>query len=122
MLENLLVPEFEAPATGGKTFRLSAARGHPLVLYFYPKDNTPGCTDEGAQFRDLYGEFQKLGCERLWHLARQHQVARRLQGQDELPVRPAVRPRGSAVPDVRRHEDEEHVRQAGARASSAAPS
>ena len=62
MLENLLVPEFEAPATGGKTFRPSAARGHPLVLYFYPKDNTPGCTDEGAQFRDLYGEFQKLGC------------------------------------------------------------
>jgi peroxiredoxin Q/BCP len=62
MLENLLVPEFEAPATGGTTFRSSAARGHPLVLYFYPKDNTPGCTDEGAQFRDLHGEFQRLGC------------------------------------------------------------
>jgi len=62
MLENLLVPEFEAPATGGTTFRSSAARGHPFVLYFYPKDNTPGCTDEGAQFRDLYSEFQKLGC------------------------------------------------------------
>src|SRR5262245_60605586 len=61
MLENLTVPEFEAPATGGHTFRLSAARGTPLVLYFYPKDNTPGCTDEGAQFRDLHGEFQKLG-------------------------------------------------------------
>jgi thioredoxin-dependent peroxiredoxin len=63
MLENLAVPEFEAPATGGKTFRLSAAHGKPVVLYFYPKDNTPGCTDEGAQFRDLYGEFQKLGCD-----------------------------------------------------------
>jgi peroxiredoxin Q/BCP len=62
MLENLTVPEFEAPATGGKTFRSSAARGQPLVLYFYPKDNTPGCTDEGGQFRDLHGEFQKLGC------------------------------------------------------------
>jgi peroxiredoxin Q/BCP len=62
MLENLTVPDFEAPATGGKTFSLSAARGEPLVLYFYPKDNTPGCTDEGAQFRDLHGEFQKLGC------------------------------------------------------------
>jgi peroxiredoxin Q/BCP len=62
MLENLLVPEFEAPATGGKAFRTAAARGHPFVLYFYPKDNTPGCTDEGAQFRDLYGEFEKLGC------------------------------------------------------------
>ena len=62
MVENLTVPEFEAPATGGKTFRLSGARGKPLVLYFYPKDNTPGCTDEGVQFRDLYGEFQRLGC------------------------------------------------------------
>jgi peroxiredoxin Q/BCP len=61
MLENLTVPEFEAAATGGTTFRLSAARGKPLVLYFYPKDNTPGCTDEGIQFRDLHGEFEKLG-------------------------------------------------------------
>jgi thioredoxin-dependent peroxiredoxin len=62
MLENLLVPEFEAPVTGGKTFRSSAARGRPFVLYFYPKDNTPGCTDEGIQFRDLHDEFEKLGC------------------------------------------------------------
>ena len=62
MLENLSVPDFEAQATGGTTFRLSTARGQPLVLYFYPKDNTPGCTDEGVQFRDLYSEFQKLGC------------------------------------------------------------
>ena len=54
-------PDFELPATGGKTFRLSAAKGKPLVLYFYPKDNTPGCTTEGQQFRDLYPEFQKLG-------------------------------------------------------------
>ena len=56
MLENLAVPELELPATGGKTFKLSEQRGRPLVLYFYPKDNTPGCTDEGAQFRDLYAE------------------------------------------------------------------
>ena len=62
MLENLAVPDFEAPATGGKTFRLRDARGAPLVLYFYPKDNTPGCTDEGRQFRDLYPEYQRLGC------------------------------------------------------------
>ena len=55
-------PDFELPATGGKTFRLSRAKGAPLVLYFYPKDNTPGCTAEGQQFRDLYLEFQKLGC------------------------------------------------------------
>ena len=53
-------PDFELPATGGKTFRLSRAKGSPLVLYCYPKDNTPGCTTEGQHFRDLYPEFQKL--------------------------------------------------------------
>ena len=62
MLENLPVPDFQAPATGNKTFELSGQRGRPFVLYFYPKDNTPGCTAEGEQFRDLYPEFQKLGC------------------------------------------------------------
>lgn len=55
-------PDFEIPATGGQTFRLSAMQGGPLVLYFYPKDNTPGCTDEGIQFRDLHGEFVNLRC------------------------------------------------------------
>ena len=55
-------PDFELPATGGKTFRLSRAKGSPLVLYFYPKDNTPGCTTEGQNFRDLYPEFQMLKC------------------------------------------------------------
>jgi peroxiredoxin Q/BCP len=54
------VDDFSVPSTGG-TFTLSAHRGHPVVLYFYPKDNTPGCTMEGAQFRDLYKEFGKLG-------------------------------------------------------------
>jgi len=56
-------PDFELPATGGKPFRLSSAKGRPLVLYFYPKDNTPGCTTEGQQFRDLHPEFQKLDCD-----------------------------------------------------------
>ncbi len=60
---NLLVPDFEVPATGGTTFRLSSKRGKPLVIYFYPKDNTPGCTSEGLQFRELYPLFSKLGCE-----------------------------------------------------------
>src|SRR6202158_5698903 len=62
MLENLAVPDFTAPSTGGNPFGLKDARGRPLVLYFYPKDNTPGCTDEGMQFRDLYAQFQGLGC------------------------------------------------------------
>jgi peroxiredoxin Q/BCP len=63
MLANLPVPDFEAPATGGKTFKLSDQRGRPFVLYFYPKDNTPGCTDEGIQFRDLHADFQEAGCD-----------------------------------------------------------
>jgi len=54
------VDDFSVPSTGG-TFTLSAHRGHPVVLYFYPKDNTPGCTMEGEQFRDLYKQFGKLG-------------------------------------------------------------
>ena len=57
------IADFSLPATGGQTFTLSAARGKHLVIYFYPKDNTPGCTTEAQQFRDLYPEFAKAGCE-----------------------------------------------------------
>jgi peroxiredoxin Q/BCP len=55
------VSDFSIPATGEATFRLSDHKGRPVVLYFYPKDNTPGCTTEGAQFRDLHAQFAKLG-------------------------------------------------------------
>ena len=54
-------PDFSVPATSESTFNLSDQKGHPVVLYFYPKDNTPGCTVEGADFRDLHKEFTKLG-------------------------------------------------------------
>ncbi len=57
------VADFVLPATGGVVFKLSAARGKPLAIYFYPKDNTPGCTVEGQQFRDLYAAFQKADCQ-----------------------------------------------------------
>jgi peroxiredoxin Q/BCP len=57
---NRKVADFTAASTGG-SFRLSEQSGHPVVLYFYPKDNTPGCTMEGAQFRDLFKQFQKAG-------------------------------------------------------------
>ncbi len=56
------VDDFSLPCTGGTTFRLSEAKDKFLVLYFYPKDNTPGCTSESLQFRDLHPAFQKLGC------------------------------------------------------------
>ena len=55
------VSDFSIPATGEATFRLSEHEGHPVVLYFYPKDNTPGCTVEGADFRDLHDQFSSLG-------------------------------------------------------------
>jgi peroxiredoxin Q/BCP len=53
------VPDFSLPSTGGKPWKLSAARGQPVVLYFYPKDNTSGCTKEGLAFRDLHAQFRK---------------------------------------------------------------
>ena len=63
MLENLPEPAFQADATGGKTVSVPSQGGRPFVLYFYPKDNTPGCTDEGIQFRDLHQQFQASGCD-----------------------------------------------------------
>ena len=55
------VSDFSLPATGGKEFRLSAVQSRRVVLYFYPKDSTPGCTLEGSQFRDLHPRFVKAG-------------------------------------------------------------
>ena len=51
------VPDFSMPATSGQTFNLAAQAGKIVVIYFYPKDSTPGCTTEGQQFRDLYDQF-----------------------------------------------------------------
>ena len=60
---NQPVTEFELPATSGKTFNLTNYRGKTVVIYFYPKDSTPGCTTQGMQFRDFYNEFQKANTE-----------------------------------------------------------
>ena len=57
------VKDFSLPSTGGGTFRLSDQRGKTLVVYFYPKDNAPGCTVEGTDFRDRYREFARAGAE-----------------------------------------------------------
>ncbi|TAN64915.1 MAG: peroxiredoxin [Methylobacter sp.] len=54
------VPDFEAPATGDKTVKLSDYQGKYLVIYFYPKDNTPGCILEGQSFRDNIEKFITL--------------------------------------------------------------
>lgn len=58
---NQSVPDFELASTGGTSFQLSQHLGKPLVIYFYPKDSTPGCTTEGQQFRDLYPQFAAAG-------------------------------------------------------------
>ncbi len=55
-------PDFDCPATGESVFRLSDQRGKTVVLYFYPKDSTPGCTTEAQQFRDLHPEFVAAQC------------------------------------------------------------
>jgi peroxiredoxin Q/BCP len=57
------LPKLTLPASGGSTIDLTSFKGKPLVVYFYPKDNTPGCTQEGTDFRDLYKQFQKAGAE-----------------------------------------------------------
>lgn len=56
------VPDFTASGTGDDPFSLHAARGQWLILYFYPKDDTPGCTTESAAFRDAYKDFTAAGC------------------------------------------------------------
>ena len=56
---NRLVADFKADATGNQQLRLKDFRGQNVVLYFYPKDNTPGCTLEGQDFRDLHSQFKR---------------------------------------------------------------
>lgn len=60
---NQPVTDFELPATNDKTFKLSNYAGKNLVIYFYPRDSTPGCTTQGMQFRDYYAEFQASNTE-----------------------------------------------------------
>lgn len=60
---NQTVPDFELPATSGHLFKSSNYLGKNLIVYFYPKDSTPGCTTQGMQFRDFYSEFQAADTE-----------------------------------------------------------
>ena len=59
--EGKAAPDFELTSDTGDTVRLSDLRGKPVVLYFYPKDDTPGCTTQACGIRDAYGEFERAG-------------------------------------------------------------
>lgn len=61
--KGVVVPNFKAKTQSGDSFELSDYLGKPLVIYFYPKDNTPGCTTQACSFRDQYQDFQDLGAE-----------------------------------------------------------
>jgi peroxiredoxin Q/BCP len=60
---NQPVDDFQAQATGGQTVQLSELKGRQVVVYFYPKDSTPGCTTQGQDFRDLHEQFKAAGTE-----------------------------------------------------------
>ena len=59
--EGDVAPDFELPSDSGETVKLSSLRGKPVVLYFYPKDDTPGCTTQACGLRDAYGELERAG-------------------------------------------------------------
>jgi len=63
VLLNKPIPAFTAEATGELTLTEKDLQGRNTVIYFYPRDNTPGCTTQGQEFRDLYAEFKALNCE-----------------------------------------------------------
>jgi peroxiredoxin Q/BCP len=63
MKEKELAPNFKIPSSNNKEFELKKNKNKFLIIYFYPRDNTPGCTNEARDFSKLYKEFKKLNCE-----------------------------------------------------------
>ena len=63
MKEKELAPNFKIPSSNNEEFELKKNRNNFLIIYFYPRDNTPGCTNEAKDFSKLYKEFKKLNCE-----------------------------------------------------------
>jgi peroxiredoxin Q/BCP len=80
-----IVPDFTLPCKSGEPFRLSTHRGTPLVLYFYPKDATSGCTLEAQQFRDLHTKLRRAGAS-VWGISRDSLAAHeRFRTAQRLP-------------------------------------
>jgi peroxiredoxin Q/BCP len=80
-------PDFEAPDAEGDPVRLSSFRGRRVVLYFYPKDDTPGCTREACSFRDSFAEFEAKGIEVLGVSADDARSHRKFADKYSLPFR-----------------------------------
>ena len=83
--EGAPAPEFELTNDEGETVTLSALRGKPVVLYFYPKDDTPGCTTEACEFRDAYDRFRDQGVEILGVSPDTEASHRKFKSKYELP-------------------------------------
>ena len=83
--EGAPAPDFELHSDEGETVTLSALRGKPVVLYFYPKDDTPGCTTEACEFRDAYDRFRDQGVEILGVSPDTEASHRKFKSKYELP-------------------------------------
>jgi peroxiredoxin Q/BCP len=83
--EGTLAPDVELTSDGGETVRLSDLRGRPVVLYFYPKDDTPGCTTEACEFRDAYDVFRERGAEVIGVSPDDEASHRKFKGKHGLP-------------------------------------
>jgi thioredoxin-dependent peroxiredoxin len=83
--EGAPAPDFELQSDEGETVTLSALRGKPVVLYFYPKDDTPGCTTEACEFRDAYDRFREQGIEILGVSPDTEASHRKFKSKYELP-------------------------------------
>jgi peroxiredoxin Q/BCP len=80
-------PDFELESDSGETVRLSDLRGRPVVLYFYPKDNTPGCTRQACGIRDAWSEFERAGAEVFGISADSRASHERFKARHSLPFR-----------------------------------
>jgi peroxiredoxin Q/BCP len=78
-------PDFELESDTGETVRLSELRGRPVVLYFYPKDDTPGCTRQARGIRDAYREFERQGAVVLGISADTQASHERFKAKHSLP-------------------------------------
>src|SRR5687768_18608264 len=87
-------PDFEARDAEGNNDKLSDLRGRKVVLYFYPKDDTPGCTKEACSFRDGFAEFKRRGIEVLGASTDDERSHRKFAEKYSLPFRSEERRRG----------------------------